>query len=146
MAELTKEHQKVVDRYIPPEETVSLRGRHQNDVTLLSGAVEINSDRRVESAEQIILEKDKKIAILSRKLIELVNTADTRRESGVLGDELVKFLAEMVTAFVDHTHAGVMSGPGTTPPPMINYTSQLRSKGTEETLKTLILSKLIKLN
>ena len=132
--------------YIPPKKAVSIRGRFQNDLTISEDKIEINSDRSAESTEKIILEKDERIAILSKRLIELVNEQDNRRESGVLGDALVRFLSEFVVAFVDHSHLGVQSGPSSSGPPLPNYTSSLRSKGTEDSLKNIVLSKVMKLN
>jgi len=132
--------------YIPPKKAVSIRGRHQNDLTLTEGMIELNSCRSATTSEQIILEKDARIAILSKKLIELVDEQNTRRESGVLGDALVKFLSELIVVFCDHAHAGVQTGGGTSGPPLPNYTSQIRSKGTEQSLGNIVLSKLMKLN
>ena len=136
----------MVRPYIPPKKSVSIRGRFQNDLTISEGIIELNSCRSATTAEQIILEKDKRVAILSKKLIELVNEQDSRRESAVLGDELVRFLAELVVSFCDHSHVGVQTGGGTSGPPMPNYTSQLRSKGTERSLGNIVLSKVTKLN
>jgi len=136
----------MANTYIPPKNSVSIRGRFLNDLTMNDGTVELHSCRSATTAEQIILEKDERIAILSKKLIELVNEQDNRRESGVLGDALVKFLAELIVSFCDHSHVGVQTGGGTSGPPMPNYTSQLRSKGTEESLSNIVLSKLMKLN
>lgn len=136
----------MVNPYIPPKKSIAIRGRFQNDLTLSEGKVELNSCRSATTSEQIILEKDERIAILSKKLIELVDEQNTRRESGVLGDALVKFLAEFIVLFCDHMHTGVQTGGGISGPPMSNFTNQLRSKGTEESLTNIVLSKLMKLN